>query len=139
MLWERISCSYCVYILCQSTQAAPSVLTIIRAFFACAHRDSHNGHSGQIVNQSPVTMWQRNNMGKDIAKKIVDLTRRQKEIAEKYNNCFFLFGKFISRFPPRIPREIGCYFPIPAGNLKCGNLHSLLASQWTSFYASWLP
>ena len=57
-------------------QAAPSVLTIIRAFFACAHRDSHNGHSGQIVNQSPVTMWQRNNMGKDIAKKIVDLSKK---------------------------------------------------------------
>ena len=56
-------------------QAAPSVLTIIRAFLR-AHTDCHNGHNGQIVNQLPVTMWQRNNMGKDIAKKIVDLTKK---------------------------------------------------------------
>ena len=115
-----------VYILCQSTQAAPSVLTIICALFARKHRNchndhnDHNDHNGQIVNQSPVTMWQRNNMGKDIAKKLTKKTTRSVDIA--------FFGNLISRFLPHILRDIGCYFPITVGNSKCGNLHSLVGS-----------
>ena len=62
-------------------------------------------------------------------------------IADVGHGFIAFFSTFISRFPPRIPREIGCYFPFPAGNFKCGKF-AISTHDWVGcqslFYVRFL-